>query len=283
MFIPQFQGDSNSKWQQIIDNQIDMVCYNCYMNDDKTGVLDLLLSLGISRNEALTYIALLSMESVSIRKVADVTGINRGTTYEAIKSLVTQGLVSVRQTGKREYYTAESPDRIYDIIRDKRRDLLDVSNAAKDIIPNLLAEKATSAGRPLVRYYQDDDGVVTILKDVLQTCRQMPKPMYYTYSSSYVSQYLYRKFPAFTERRIAEGIYVKVIAVGEGGEIAAESERKWLANPPVERVSSYTLIYGNKMAVISISKDETPYGVVIEDSGVANMQRLLFEQLWSYL
>jgi sugar-specific transcriptional regulator TrmB len=253
------------------------------MSDDKSSVLDLLLGLGISRNEAITYIALLSMESVSIRKVADVTGINRGTTYEAIKSLVTQGLVSVRQTGKREYYTAESPERIYDIIRDMRRDLLDASNTAKDLIPNLLAEKASSAGRPLVRYYQDDDGVVTILKDVLQTCRQLSEPMYHTYSSNYVSQYLYRKFPAFTERRIAEGIFVKVIGVGEGGEMAAESERKWLANPPAERVSSYTIIYGNRVAVISISKDETPYGVVIEDSGVANMQRLLFDQLWAYL
>lgn len=253
------------------------------MSDDKSDILELLTSLGISRNEALTYRALLAMESVSIRKVADVTGINRGTTYEAIKSLVTQGLVSVRQTGKREYYTAESPEKIFDIIRDKRRDLLDVSNVAKEIIPNLLAEKASTAGRPLVRYYQDDDGVVTILKDVLQTCRQLPKAEYHTYSSSYVSQYLYRKFPAFTERRIAEGIFVKVIAVGEGGEAAAVAERKWMANPPADRVSSYTLIYGNKMAVISISKDETPYGVVIEDSGVANMQRLLFDQLWSYL
>jgi HTH-type transcriptional regulator, sugar sensing transcriptional regulator len=253
------------------------------MKDDKADVLTLLMSLGVSRNEAQTYIALLTMESVSIRKVADATGINRGTTYEAIKSLVSQGLVSVRTTGKREYYTAESPEKIYDIIRDKRRDLLDVSNTAKDIIPNLLAEKATSAGRPLVRYYQDDEGVVTILKDVLQTCRKLPKTEYHAYSSSYVSQYLYRKFPAFTERRIAEGILVKVIAVGSGGEIAAVSERKWLANPPIERVSSYTLIYGNKMAVISISKDETPYGVVIEDSGVANMQRLLFDQLWQYL
>ena len=66
-------------------------------------------------------------------------------------------------------------------------------------------------------------------------------------------------------------------------EPAAAAERKWLANPPTERISSYTLIYGNKMAVISISKDDTPYGVVIEDAGVANMQRLLFDQLWAYL
>lgn len=93
-------------------------------------------------------------------------------------------------------------------------------------------------------------------------------------------QYLYRKFPEFTERRIREGITVKVIAVGEGGDPAAISERKWIPEAGEAEVSNYTLIYGNKIANISLSNDYTPYGVVIEDAGAAAMQKLLFERLW---
>ena len=249
------------------------------MTIDKTGVVKLLMDMDVPRNEAITYAALHTLESVSIRKVAEATGINRGTTYEALKSLVARGLVSVKQSGLREYYTAESPEKIYDIIRDKRRDLLEVATTAKKVIPDLLAQKIRPEGRPLVRYYEGDDGVVTILKDVLQTCRTLPKPHYCAYSSAPMRQYIYRKFPRFTEQRIAEGIHVKVIAVGEGGEVTAASERKWLQTSMVD-VSSYTLIYGNKVAVISISNDDTPYGVVIEDAGSASMQRLLFDQLW---
>jgi HTH-type transcriptional regulator, sugar sensing transcriptional regulator len=253
------------------------------MDRDKKELISLLGQLDISTNEAETYLALLQIDSVSIRKIAAHTGINRGTTYEALKRLLVIGLVSVKRSGKREQYTAESPEKIFDIIRDKRRDLLDASENAKKIVPHLLAHNVQATGRPLVRYYEGDEGIALILKDVLSTCVFMAHPLYYAYSSSPVRQFLYRNFPQFTERRIAEDIKVKVIAVGEGGEIAEKSERKWLPNPPEGGISSYTLIYGNKHAVISIASDETPYGVVVEDAGAAAMQRLLFEQLWNTL
>jgi sugar-specific transcriptional regulator TrmB len=246
-------------------------------------LIELLLSLDLSRNDALTYTALLQVDTVSIRKIAAYTGINRGTTYEALKRLVTLGLISVKKRGQREYYTAESPDKIYDLIRDKRRDLLDASTVAKEVVPALLNKHTPNAGRPVVRYYEGDDGVVAILKDVLQTCRDMKDPNYYVYSDSRIRIYLYREFPQFTDRRIAEGIRVKVISVGEGGEQAQGAERKWLPTGNEEEVSSYVLIYGNKMAIISISSDLTPYGVVIKDSNTAAMQRLIFEQLWRTL
>jgi sugar-specific transcriptional regulator TrmB len=246
-------------------------------------LIDLLQELGVRRTEAMTYDALLQAETVSIRKIASATGINRGTTYDALKRLIVLGLVNVRAQGEREYYTAESPEKIFELIRDKRRNLLDAHESAKDIIPKLLSKHIQPTGKPLVRYYEGDDGIATVLRDVLETCRGLDKPNYYAYSSSVIRQYIYRDFPQFTERRVAEGIDVKVIAAGEGGEPAAYSERKWLAQEVTTDLSSYTLIYGNKVATISISDDFTPYAVVVEDRGATSMQRLLFEQLWNCL
>lgn len=253
------------------------------MNSDKPTVQALLKELGFSEAEAETYWALLNLETVSVRKVAAASGINRGTTYDAIKSLVAAGLVAARRVGAREYFTAESPDKINDVIRDQRKDLLQVQQQAQKLIPELLARKARPQGRPLVKYYEDDEGVVTILRDVLQTCGQLDKPEYYVYSSRPLRQYLYRKFPQFTDRRVREGINVKVIAVGEGGDPAAVSQRKWLPEPAGGEISSYTIIYGDKVANISISNDYTPYGVVVEDAGAVAMQRLLFDRLWASL
>ncbi len=253
------------------------------MDNDKVTVQTLLRELGFSEAEAQTYWALLDLETVSVRKVAEQSGINRGTTYEAIKRLVIAGLVHARRSGQREYFSAESPEKIYDLIRDKRKELWHVQQQAQAFIPELLAKKARPQGKPLVRYYEDDEGVVTILRDVLQTCNQLNNPEYYAYSSRPLRSYLYRKFPQFTERRLKENIAVKVIAVGEGGDPVAASERKWLPEPENGATSSYTIIYGNKVANISISNDYTPYGVVIEDAGTAAMQRLLFEQLWRTL
>jgi len=253
------------------------------MNNDKLTVQNLLRQLDFSVAEAETYWSLLNLETVSIRKVAEHSGINRGTTYDAIKHLVAAGLVHTRKSGSREYFSAESPEKMYDIIRDKRKNLWQTQQAAQALIPELLAKKARPQGRPLVKYYEDDEGVVTILRDVLQTCGQLDVPEYYVYSSRPLRHYLYRKFPEFTDRRIKEGIAVKVIAIGEGGDPAAVSERKWLAEPNEAGISSYTILYGPKTAHISISSDYTPYGVVVEDAGATAMQRLLFERLWTVL
>lgn len=250
------------------------------VKNDNMTIQQLLRELGFSYAEAETYWALLNLEQVSIRKVADFSGINRGTTYEAIKKLIQAGLVNTRRNGAREYYGAESPEKIYDLIRDRRKELLMTQALAQEYIPQLLAKKARPQGKPLVRYYEDDEGVVAILKDVLQTCAHMDKPFYHAYSSRPLRKYLYRKFPQFTERRVAEGIGIKVIAIGEGGDTEGLSERKWLEEPEDSELSSYIIIYDNKVANISISSDETPYGVVIEDGGVAAMQRLVFERLW---
>jgi sugar-specific transcriptional regulator TrmB len=253
------------------------------MYDDKMTVQKLLIELGFSDIEAETYWALLNLDSVSVRKVAAFTGINRGTTYEAIKYLREQGLVATRKSGQREYYTAVSPEKIYDLIKDKRKDLWESQQQAQQLIPQLLARKARPQGRPLVQYYEDDEGVLTILRDVLHVCSKLDTPEYYVYSSLPLRDYIYRAFPQFTDRRIREDINVKVIAVGEGGDPAQKAERKWLAEPNEAGVSSYMLIYGNKVAHISISNDLTPYGVVIEDQGTAQMQRLLFDQIWATL
>ena len=253
------------------------------MKNDRITVQELLKELGFPETDAETYWALLNLNTVSIRRVAQATGINRGTTYEAIKRLQAAGLVNARRSGQREYYSAESPERICDLIRDRRKELWHAQQDAQRLVPELLAKKAQPGGRPLVRYYEDDEGIVTILRDVLRTCAQLVTPEYYVYSSRPMRQYIYRKLPDFTERRIREGIAVKVIAVGEGGEQEANSQRKWIQEPSEAGVSSYTIIYGDKIANISMSSDFSPYGVVVEDMGAAAMQKLLFEQLWSSL
>jgi sugar-specific transcriptional regulator TrmB len=250
------------------------------MEIDNIKIEGLLTQLGLSDQAAATYLALLELETVSIRKVASSTGINRGTTYDVIKKLINFGLVSTRHKAKREYFTAESPEKIYELIRDKRRDLVRIMGQLQEVMPALLAKSTTSLGRPKVKYYEDDEGIVVILKDVLQTCAKLNNREYYVYSSKPLRQYLYRKFPQFTSRRIAEAIAVKVIAIGDGGDPAAVSERKWLPEPAGSEPSSYTIIYGDKIAVISIASDYTPYGIVIEDKGAASMQHLLFEHMW---
>jgi sugar-specific transcriptional regulator TrmB len=242
-----------------------------------------LQELGLRDVEVKVYTALLESGPTSIRGIAAAAKVNRGTTYEALKSLAEAGLVAYTKKGERNKYRAESPEKIYDLIAEKRRTLTQLESEARNLVPSLMALGRHGLGEPAVRFYEDDEGIVVILRDVLQTVSALQRKEYYAYSSRALRKYLYRRFPNFTRRRIDEKIFVKVIAVGEGGEPDESSERRWIPEPPASELSSYTLVYGNKIALISVSPDDTPYGVVIEEPGVAAMQRLLFETLWTKL
>ncbi len=237
----------------------------------------------ISQEDQRIYTALLEHGPSSIRQLADITHINRGKTYEILKKLVSLGLVSFKRTGQQRRFVAESPERLHDLITEKKQELNHLEESAQTLIPSLLALGKRRDGEPIVRFYEDDEGVVAILRDVLNTVGKLETKEYYAYSSKPLRHYLYRRFPNFTRRRIKEGIMVKVIAIGEGGDPVEIAERKWLAEPSREQLSSYVLMYGTKIATISLSANNTPYGVVIDEPGVAATQRFLFEKLWQSL
>lgn len=243
----------------------------------------ILKRLGLNNNEAKIYLSLLKSGPTSIRQVASATGINRGTTYESIKNLVNVGLVSFRVVGSRSKYSAENPDKINQLISEKQKELLQLKSETSKLMPGLMAYAKATADEPKVRFYEDDEGIANILRDVLATAANSAPKEYYVYSSRALRQYLYRQFPNFTVRRINEGIFARVIGVGTGGDPAELSERKNIEDADDEISSSYNIIYGDKVALISVSSDLTPYGVVIEEPGVAAMQRLLFKKLWDSL
>jgi sugar-specific transcriptional regulator TrmB len=237
-------------------------------------------TIGLNERELLTYQTLLGLSKASIRQVAAASGINRGSTYEHLKHLAEVGLVGSQSSGTRQKFFAEPPAKLYDLVARRRAELELAQEKVVPLVRTLASLAPVETGAPMMRFYEDDEGIAAILQDVLETMQLAQQKEYYTYSSRPLRQYLYRLSPGFTRQRIAGGITVKVIAIGEGGELTSLAERKWLPAGTETEVSAYTIIYGDKVALIALSARGTPYGVIVEESGVAAMQRLLFEQIW---
>jgi hypothetical protein len=94
---------------------------------------------------------------------------------------------------------------------------------------------------------------------------------------------MYHNFSNFTQRRIAEGISVRVIGIGTGMSQDELSERKELPATRGEAPNCYTLIYGHKTALITMSDTNVLSATVIDNPGVTHMQKELFDHLWNTL
>ncbi|NQX87368.1 MAG: TrmB family transcriptional regulator [Halioglobus sp.] len=247
-----------------------------------TSKIQTLGALGLDRRQIQVYQSLHKLGPASIRDVAAEAGINRGSTYETLKQLVTKGLVSYLPKGRRRVFQAEDPERLLSLGESKQQALAQaMADLRRDIIPSLKqARPEFSPGN--VRFYEGDDGVELVLRDILNSTARLAEKGYAVISTKTLRQHLYRPFPNFTRQRVQKGIRVRVIAVGEGGDDAQLAERKWLP-ASVDTDASYIAIYPPKVAMITLADRNYPVVVIIDSAAIASTQQLLFDTLWELL
>lgn len=242
--------------------------------------INFLKKLGFSDKEAKIYLALLSLGPSPVRKLADYSGLNRGTAYDSLKWLQEQGVVSFYNKESKQYFVAENPEKLYDVIHRQEADLRDVNQQLEKVVPELQALYNSGGERPVARYYEKKN-ISEILEDVLACCEKAGEKEYRIYSVEGLREYLYENFPNFSDVRIGKGIRVKVIAIGDGGELRGLDERKWLKQKI--KTPTYIFIYPGKTAYISLDAKKEPIGVVIENDGVYETQKQIFDSLWNVL
>ncbi len=242
--------------------------------------INLLKKLGFSDKSAKVYLVLLSLGPSSVRKLAEKCDLNRGTTYDVLKWLQEKGVVSFYKKDTKQYFVAENPEKLHNLIQKQQEELAKVDTGLDRLVSELQALHDQGGQRPVARYYSKDE-MVRILEDVLETSEQSEEKSYRIYSAEGVREYLYQNFPTFSDVRIGKNIGVKVIAIGEGGELRGLDERKWLKSE--EDTATYIIIYPGKTAYISLNAKQEPVGVVIENDGVFQTQKIVFDKLWEAL
>jgi sugar-specific transcriptional regulator TrmB len=241
---------------------------------------ELLKTLGFSAKEADVYLTVLSGGPDSVRAIAVKAAVNRGTAYEILKSLVAQGAVSYYNKEKKQYFVAEPPEKLMNVLSSRIESLEKSKDSLEEALPELKSLYDSGGTKPTVKLYEGESGVRTILEDVLETCADLGEKAYVAYSAAGLRDALYESFPGFTKERIRRGVFVRVIALGGGGQEAELAERRWLTKKK-EGAPTYTLIYGGKVAAVSFSPSRKPQAVLIEDAAIADTQRIIFEYVWN--
>jgi HTH-type transcriptional regulator, sugar sensing transcriptional regulator len=242
--------------------------------------ISVLKKLGFSDKSAKIYLALLRLGPSSVRKLAESCDLNRGTTYDALKWLQDHNVVSFYEKEKKQFFVAESPDKLRNMVRSQEEELQRVDTRLDKIIPELSALHNRGGERPVARYFSPKE-IPQILEDILDVCEEHEEKMYRVYSTEGLREYLYEGFETFSDVRVAKNIGVKVIAIGEGGELRGLDARKWLEGK--NETPTYIMMYPGKTAYISLNAKGEPVGVVIENDGVYETQKQIFDTLWEKL
>ncbi len=119
-----------------------------------------LQKLGLSQKEARLYLVALENGPATIAKLAQKSGLKRGTIYEFLTEMLEKGLLEVSISGKRKLYASVQPQKLKKII-DRQKEILD------NLIPDLSMLTSTSPAKPKIKFYEGKEGLVAAYYEML--------------------------------------------------------------------------------------------------------------------
>jgi len=246
--------------------------------------LTILKKLGLGDKETAIYLSLLEHGSASVRELAGLTKLNRGTTYDILKKLQELGLVSFFHKNTKQHFIAEDPDRVMKLLYDRESELKIAEEKIKILIPQLKSLQEKGGDKPVTKFYEGRAGIKFILDDILSSLKTEKLNEYYVYSAQGVREDVYGAYPDFNKKRIKSNVKAKTISLSSGGGTYGMDERKWLKTSQANTNNmTYILIYAGKCAFISRSSSDLPVGVIIENKMIYETQKILFLELWQLI
>ena len=241
----------------------------------------ILKKLGLSDKEIKVYLSLLEYGAISVRGLADISSLNRGTTYDTLKKLQDIGVVSYYHQATKQRFVAEDPEKLLKLVEDKESEIKQTKEKLNNIIPELKSLQDKGGNQPTAKFYEGKSGIKFILDDVLNTVARSKEKEYYIYSATKSSDDINNAYPDFTKARIKKKIRVKALSLSEGGGTHGLDERRWLGTH--KESATFVLLYSGKCAYISRDARNNPVGVIIENKSICDTQKIIFSHLWELL
>lgn len=233
-----------------------------------------LKTFGLSEHEALVYMALLETGEANIAQLTKKSGVNRSTVYLAIESLKEKGLISSIKKRKTLFY-AEDPRKMIDNLEKKQE-------ALKKVMPNFLAVFALLDKKPDIRYFEGEEGIKEIYKDILKTPNQEMLSWYSNEYKEFFDESFF--FDYFIPERKKNKIWLRAIYPEDEAmrKLSANNEghlrqSRFIANDKFKIECELCLYENNKVGIISY-KDRL--GVIIASQSIFNTLKSIFEVMW---
>ena len=233
-------------------------------------VEELLRSIGLSKNEAKIYLALLELGPSLMGEICGKTKIHRRNVYDSIEMLKNKGFISSTIINNRNVFEAINPKRILDILDEKKAYI-------QSALPDLLANKNIKQNS--IRVYTGLSGRKVIFEDKLNYREEQ-----YVLGAHEPSKRRSLFIENYHKRRIMKKIPLKMLFISNDKDAAKKfSKYKFVKArllPDKFKSPIAINIYGDKTAILLGSQNLEPVTILIEDRGLAEDFKIYFQMLW---
>jgi sugar-specific transcriptional regulator TrmB len=236
-----------------------------------------LQNAGLNETEAKIYLAVLELGETVISRIAKKSGIKRTTVYLSLDNLKERGIISQIKKRGRQYYFAEDPRHLIDIMEEKK------DKIAK-LMPEILSIANLIDKKPVIRYFEGKEAFKEIYNDTLRYSNQ-ELLIWFTTDESWLNDEYYSK--NYIPKRLAKKIYVK-------GVVADSAKNMKFFQTNIKDLRTVKLapsnLYDSKIEIILYEKNKIGIvsfhenlGIIIESPDIHKALKSIFEVMWSKL
>lgn len=238
-----------------------------------------LQDFGLSENEAKVYYASLEIGKATADQLSKQSGVKRPTTYLQVESLITKGLMSTYEEGKKTYFAPESPDHLKRIFEKKKQEFELKEKELHTLLPGLSQMFAGAGERPVVRFFEGKEGIVTLREETLNT---KSKELCVVSSNDDLRKvFSYEEMDSFSERRATKNISMRLLYTKSDGKIdSVKPDRTERAYIKASKLSLATdiVIFDNFVGFMTLRGKL--FGVLIQSEEIKKSMHSIFEALW---
>jgi len=245
---------------------------------------EVLKQIGLTPEEAEIYLTLLEKGSLSAQQIAASTSVKRTYVYRICESLIAKGLVKQEKHGRAIHFTPLSPDHLLTIAEEKKQQAQATQKQLENILEILKTKYFTVEERPIIQVYEGIEGLKKAYKDIINEGKDiMLFRSVHDDKRKDTNEIVMNQI----KEQIKANIHVRTITPLE--EATEETFLNKDAQRLVDRhiinsykldLSAQILIYGNKVAIISLKKEIV--ATILENKDIADSFKRIFDALWNY-
>ncbi len=244
------------------------------MQNDKLATI--LRDIGLSEDEANVYLSSLSLGPTSVLKISRATDLKRTTIYGIIEALKEKGLMRIEVRGLKQFYTAESPEKLDVMLKRKKKEF-------ESRLPEFMSLYSMKGGESSFKYYH---GIEAMKRIYLETLREIkPHEEYLVVANQDKWFNLAPDFwmKEYIEKRAKLNIQTRLLFQDSP---TAREHKKFERNfnqairllPEGTSLNVDMLLLPHKLIVIDLASPLTT--LVIENTSMIELHKNMFKLIW---
>ncbi|MBU4341471.1 MAG: hypothetical protein KJ928_02595 [Candidatus Altiarchaeota archaeon] len=229
--------------------------------------------IGLSRNEAWVYAALLELGETKTGAIVKKTGMHRVQIYDALDALIEKGLATFVIKENRKYFQAMDPDKLLDFLKEKQE-------IAESLMPELNTIQEKSKVQQQVTIYSGIRGIKTVFDDMLKELS--PGGTYYAFSSAKMKGIVGEDYYNDFQKHKREADIKAFLIYYEEFALKKEFRKKVYGSVRFHMMTYFptdTYIYNDKVLIV-IFDANPPFAILIKNKQTAKSYMKLFKALW---